>query len=932
MVELTRLIAFLLRFLYFALCAGGLVLILCKDKNVSRVRILVFGAIATLFTSEALVSLNLMHAICFAVVFAVLFAGTLVYGKLTKSDTHVFLTISLLASMGVAVGAHVMGKGFGNHVLFMVAGVAVCLLTLMYCKAHVRKLAVRYRLLLVVAVVLCAIPLVPVVGMEINGAKSWVKLGPLPPLQPSEFAKVLLTIGLAGYCAANAARLRAGSFRGLFPLLCALGGALGFELLTKDMGTAMIMFAATAAVVTAVSGRRSVLYAAVTLVAIAVILYVGYTYLPHVQTRFDSMIAPELHTGEYEAGTHLLCVESTIANGGLVGTGLGLGYYMWSMPAIETDSIYAVITEELGLVGAALLVLAFITLVVQLVRIIRDLPKGSFESNVLVEVLALFAFQAFVIMAGLVRLIPLTGVTLPFVSRGGSSMISCFALVGICGIGITSQKVEERGYSFSTAYLPALLSAGLVACFCFTVLRADGLRICGYTNHTSTGEITTSDGTLFAHTITEDGKERREYPQHESCVHILSKEEVSNYKRLVDSGIEYCITSSEYKERTSNPVKNLLGFPETLGTTVLTIDYNIQQVAEDVLKGTRAGSVVVLNNEDGSILAEASWPSYDIEELSSLELKAKAELNAGLVVNGDGWEGSYAKQLSDLRGDLVTSADSCLKNRVRESVYPPGSTFKIITSAAALEGDYANPNSTLPGNELKLDDGSSVPNFNNENYGDISLTEALMRSSNSAFASLALKMGNEPLQREAESFGFNAPIDHQLLPTHTSTYTVATTDQSLAWAGVGQPTSVDGQEQGPRATVLQMARVMAAVANGGTLVNPHLVKEGDLSKDEAVDGDALRNVSMSETTLAELRGMLQSSANIDSQGLEVLGKTGTAETTSGNICWYVCSAEGVTVAICIEGSNDDMASDIARPRGWEVLKAAIGLDGQSVDE
>ena len=281
---------------------------------------------------------------------------------------------------------------------------------------------------------LLLLPLVPVIGREINGSRIWVEIGPVN-FQPGEFAKIALAIFFAGYLVEKRELLSLGSWgvgplripdpKHLGPVLLAWGASIVVMVLQKDLGSSLLFFALFVVMLWVSTQRAS--YLAVGGVLFASGAYVAWNLFSHVQDRVDIWLDP----WRDPKGTGFQIVESTfaMADGGITGTGLGLSGRI-GIPAAESDFIFAVIAEELGLLGASVILAAFLLIVGSGLRIAQR-ADDPFDALLAVGLSTLIGVQAFIIIAGVTRVLPLTGVTLPFVSYGGSSLVANYVLIAL---------------------------------------------------------------------------------------------------------------------------------------------------------------------------------------------------------------------------------------------------------------------------------------------------------------------------------------------------------------------------------------------------------------------------------------------------------------------------------------------------------------------
>lgn len=302
----------------------------------------------------------------------------------------------------------------------------------------------RYRYLLLLAAVLLLIaPLIPHLGRSVTGARLWVGLGRVQ-FQPVELAKILLVIFFASYFAENKEMLsiptaRMGNRlvldpRPLVPILLFWAFAMGVIALEDDIGFAMLIFTMFVVLLWITTGRWAYIVFSVALFAAGAF---ATAHLFHqVQTRVNLWLhAP--------ANTQLAYGFYAFAHGGLGGSGLGTDAVARSIPEVTSDMIFADIGDALGFIGAAAVVTAFVLLVGAGLRVAQA-ARSDFSRLVAVGLTATIGFQAFFIMAGVLRILPFTGITLPFVAYGGSSLVSNYILIAIL------MRVSDEGASSLT--------------------------------------------------------------------------------------------------------------------------------------------------------------------------------------------------------------------------------------------------------------------------------------------------------------------------------------------------------------------------------------------------------------------------------------------------------------------------------------------------
>jgi cell division protein FtsW (lipid II flippase) len=379
-----------------------------------------------------------------------------------QANAVVLPLAALLNGIGYVVIVRWNPPAAKSQATWAVLGILLYVVTLLVVQ-HSRDLD-RYRyLLLLGAGLLLVAPLIPGLGVSARttlGARLFVHLGPIQ-FQPIELAKILLCVFFASYFAENKELLsiptaRIGNRlvldpRPLLPILVAWAMAMLVIGLENDTGFAMLIFTMFIALLWVTTGRWTYLVFGIVLFAIGT---VAVTHLvPHVETRISGWLNPGMHT-------QLTQGKYAFANGGVGGSGLGLDKAAGSIPELTSDMIFSAIGDELGLIGAAGVVVAFVLLVGAGLRIAQT-ARSDFSKLVATGLTAILGFQAFFIMAGVVQLLPLTGITLPFVAYGGSSLVANYILIAVLmrvsQEGTSNAAEEALGLSLpgETAFTPA---------------------------------------------------------------------------------------------------------------------------------------------------------------------------------------------------------------------------------------------------------------------------------------------------------------------------------------------------------------------------------------------------------------------------------------------------------------------------------------------
>ena len=339
----------------------------------------------------------------------------------------------LLNGLGYVFIARLNDDLAGLQATWTAVGIGAFIATLVIVR-RVRDLD-RYRYtFMALGVGLLLLPLLPVVGDEVNGSRIFVSFGPVN-FQPGEFAKVLLALFFASYLVEKRELLSIATWgvgpiklpepKHLFPVLLAWGFSLMVLFFEKDLGSSLLFFTIFVVMLWIATQRASYLLVGATLFGTGA--FFAWKTFTHVQQRVDIWLDPwDLCFAE---GQQICRSQFGLALGGLSGTGPGLGRFD-RFPAVETDFIFTVIGEELGLLGGTLILVGFLLLVGTGLRI-AVAAEHEFDKLLAAGLTALLGFQAFIIIAGVTRLLPLTGVTLPFVSYGGSSLIANYVILAL---------------------------------------------------------------------------------------------------------------------------------------------------------------------------------------------------------------------------------------------------------------------------------------------------------------------------------------------------------------------------------------------------------------------------------------------------------------------------------------------------------------------
>jgi len=349
------------------------------------------------------------------------------------ADGSLLPLAGLLNGIGYVFIARLDEDLAGLQALWTAVGIGGFVLTLVIVR-RVRDIErFRYTIALI-GVALLLMPLLPIVGRNINGARLWVRLGPVN-FQPGELAKIALCIFFASYLVEKQmllshARHQLGpipfpDLKHYGPLALMWGVSLVVMIFEKDLGSSLLFFALFIALLWVATGRAAYLIVGGGLFAMGAVI--AWNMFGHVRSRVDIWLDP--WTEPSGAGFQLIQALFAFAAGGFSGTNLSQGSPD-RIPAVATDFTFAAIAEELGLLGSAAILIAFLLMVGAGLRIATR-SESPFEKLLATGLTAILGFQTFIIVAGVTRLIPLTGITLPFISYGGSSLLSNYVLLAL---------------------------------------------------------------------------------------------------------------------------------------------------------------------------------------------------------------------------------------------------------------------------------------------------------------------------------------------------------------------------------------------------------------------------------------------------------------------------------------------------------------------
>ena len=344
-------------------------------------------------------------------------------------DKFILIFASVLAVVGVAMLYRINPNTAIKQLIWIALGIIGYILIVVILP-DLKSFAKYKNVYMIITLVL--MPLALIFGTEQFGAKNWILIGPIS-FQPSEFAKIALVLYLAAALATYESKK---SFKEEVKQLCqpalVAGFARGCMVLQRDLGSALIFFGISITLLYVATSKKKYVFTALGLAAIGSVA--GYTMFGHVRERVMIWRDP----WKYALGSSYQIVEGmySIAAGGLFGVGLGQGHFQ-NLPVKESDMIYAIICEEFGIIFAIGLMIIYFLLFYRGIRA-AFVTKDSYSQLIAVGFSTMIACQTLVIIGGIFSVIPLTGITLPIISYGGSSVLTIFFALGIL------QKISEE--------------------------------------------------------------------------------------------------------------------------------------------------------------------------------------------------------------------------------------------------------------------------------------------------------------------------------------------------------------------------------------------------------------------------------------------------------------------------------------------------------
>lgn len=732
--------------------------------------------------------------------------------------------------------------------------------------------------------------------------------------QPSEFVKIIYVFFLSSI-------LNEGTDKRNI-LICSFFASLHMAILIlcKDLGTALIFFSAFIIILYIASGQRIYLIGGAGAAAAAGII--AYNLFNHVRIRVSAWIDPfaDIDNKGYQMAHSLFA----IGTGGLFGMGIGGGMPS-KIPIVEKDFIFSAISEEMGAIVAVCLCLICLCCILEMM-LISSYMDVMFYRLIGVGLAVIYAIQVFLTIGGAIKLIPSTGVTLPFIAYGGSSIFSSFILfmiiqgLHVIMIGDAEAYEEDNienaeiiegsdnvkdyfatgrknhGISRISLVISFVFSGMSIFLLYFVISKAPEIIGNPYNprdkvlaESVERGKIISSDGAVLAETlIDKEGNEYRSYPYGSKYAYITGYS--NKGKTGLESYANYYLLRSHVNqlEIIANGVSGKKSPGDSL---ILSIDTKLQQTAVDALNEKR-GAVLVAEVSTGRVLTMVSLPAFDPNTITQ------------------DWEQINKNE----------QGESMLLNRAAQGLYPPGSTFKVETLLAFKEThpdeffDYSYECDGVYEDE----DGNKINCYANKAHGKQDIREAFVNSCNGAFADIASRMKADDWSKLTERLMFNKKLPFSLVSEQSSFSLDDSASQFIkAQTGIGQGNTL--------MTPLHNLMLAQAIANDGIMMKPYTIDAietagGDIFKKfKPKEYKKIFSSEEAEMLKEWMRAVVTdgTASALKNDSYTVCAKTGSAEYDNGHKtdAWCIAFApmENPEIAVCVLVEDGETGGRTAAP-------------------
>ena len=783
----------------------------------------------------------------------------------TRVDKALLNNMALLMSIGYIILIRLDLNKAAKQVVISFISVLIAFIIPWLLKnlTYLKDLKILYSLCGIIPLLI-----VLLLGQMTNGSKITYTIGGVT-IQPSEFVKIVFVFGMAAFLS------KAKNF--LDYAISAAVAALHVIILvcSKDLGSALIFFIAY--IIMLFIASKNYLYLTASLAAGVLASIMAYKMFPHVQVRVQAFLDPfsDIDNQGYQISQSLFALSC----GSLFGTGLMKGAPS-DIPFVESDFIFSAIGEEMGNIFGVCLLLVCVSCFTICIR--NSLyEKDKFKRDILVGLSSLYIFQVFLTVGGGIKFIPLTGVTLPFVSYGGSSIMTSILMFYICE-GYISQRREEEydnwldklededddsreafleyidwkydpkrlkkkskrkktarrveSYIVMGAFLILYIS---MSAYLIVYVRNNEQELINNSYNSrqtllakenTRGNIYDDSGNILAETLEdENGKEYRYYPYENMYAHVIGFS--TKGKVGVEAEGNYYLINSNVA--LSEKVENDVSGDKNPGNDIYTtLNYELQDIAYRSLSAYQ-GAIIVSEVKTGNILAMVSKPDYDPNTI---------------VENWD-------KYCAD-------STSGVLLNRATQGLYPPGSTFKILTALEYIRehpNDYMNYKYTCSGRYVNGD--INLTCYHGTVHGSENFLTSFANSCNSSFANIGIGLDRNAYGELLNDCMFNAKLP---LACNYSVSTLVV-DESVSDEDMAQIAFGQGKAQ---ITPILLNMITNGIANNGVVMTPRIIDYA-----ASADGEVLETWEMSPYTTICSESEAAAMTNL----MQAVAKEGTAK-------------------------------------------------------
>lgn len=877
-------IYFLQKFLLYGIHGMGFFCLYLKEQNIE------------------LIGFYFMQVILFTLVF-------LFYHFMYKRCSVLLLNnMFMLVAIGMIMLTRLsFENAFRQFVILAIGSVFMLIIPLFLQKGSLfRRFSAIY---FIVGVALLAYVLV--MGSTSYGAKLNISIYGIS-FQPSEFVKIIFVFFIA------AMLYKTANFKQIFITSCLSAVFVLILVASKDLGGALIYFMAYLVLIYIASKRLVYLGAGIGGLVLASV--VGYFAFSHVQTRVSVWLNP---TADIDNQGYQICQSLFgIGTGGWFGFGIGEGLPT-KIPVVDKDFIFSAISEEFGAIFAIGLILLCLSCFLMMVRVSMQMTD-RFYKLVAMGLAVQYVMQVILTIGGAIKFIPSTGVTLPLVSYGGSSLLSTLVMFGIVqGLYIRNviameqeENIEEKKKEkkskkdkkekkkkkekqdrkiefYLVNSLFVVIFIGMIA-YLVKFLAFDSEefinneyngRVALFQEDVIKGQILTSDGYVIAETINDwVGNEKRSYTYEEMFSHV------TGYSKNVKTGLEKQLNFTLLQSHSDFIERIVCDFTEEKkvgDNAITTLRFDLQEAAYDAL-GDYDGAVIVMEPSTGKILTMVSKPGYNPN-----------------TVDVD-WE-----ELQE---------GSSLYNRATQGLYAPGSTFKILTTLAYMESNpetYSDYSYECTG-EITIGD-KTIHCASNKAHGTVDLETSFSESCNASYANMMQNIDEDVFQGLCDSMLFNQelPIAFE---SSISNFSISEEDSEALkmQTAIGQGDTL--------VSPLHMVLLTSAICNDGIVMRPYLIDkvenyEGKLVEETEPQEYAAMFTELQVNTLSQyMKRTVEdgTASKLASDSYVAYGKTGTAQTTSDldqTNAWFVgyAEADGKEIAIAVVVEDSGTGSSYAVP-------------------